>query len=118
MLPPPGRAGACQGLVLGEGMRLGVEVGVGLAPGLGDGLAEGEGEGEGEVPGVGVGVAGVGELSGPEGPPPTNGAGAVGLEVAKATIRAAPAARAKAAGSRAAVDLVSTGPPRFWAERR
>jgi hypothetical protein len=100
-----------------------VEVGLGLAlaDALGEsvGLVDGELEGLGEAEGLAtiagrLGAALVGEL----GPPP-NGAGAVGLVAAKATMRPAVAASASPTGKMAAEERVSTtSPPLFWAERR
>jgi hypothetical protein len=103
----------------GDGVALGLELGLGLALGLGLGLglalALGLGDGEtlGEADGLGEGV-----LAARLGPPP-KGAGAVGLVVAKATIRTAAAATASPTGSMAVEERASISiPPLFWAERR
>lgn len=107
------------GVGVGVGVVVGVGVGggVGLADGVGvvvvDALAEGEGEGD---PGLGL-VAGLVRVG--EGPDEElKGAGAVGLEVAKATISPEVASRASATGSLEVGARLSRESTRFWLDRR
>jgi hypothetical protein len=79
----------------------------------GDALAEGDGEGAAGL-GLVAALAPVGE--GPD--EESNGAGAVGLDVAKATIRPAVATTASATGILAVGVRLSLESAMFWLERR
>ena len=92
-------------------------MGVGVADGVGVALVEALAEGEGDGgPGLGVVAELVRVGEGPD--DELKGAGAVGLEVAKATISPAVASKASATGSLAVGARLSRESARFWLDRR
>jgi hypothetical protein len=97
---------------------VGVAVAVGVGVAVAEALAEGDAEGDadGEADGLGL----VAELAWAGAGPADalKGDGAVGLEVAKATISPAVATRASATGSLAVGMRFSLESARFWLERR